>query len=201
MALRRFHHRWRVVRSTTDLPNPGPGHQFVAMNLSQRLLAEFLQEVESTRRVLDRVPEDRLTWKPHHKSMSLGQLAMHIALVPGGVATLLRDLVAEAPQVPLPEARSRAEVMDALEQSVATVNKTLSGWDDKALHAEWRMTLNGDTLLAMPRIDMVRSVMLNHWYHHRGELIVYLRLLDVPIPAIYGPSADENPFAAANTRS
>lgn len=170
------------------------------MNLSERILAEFLQEVESSRRVLDRVPEDRLTWKPHHKSMSLGQLAMHIALVPGGVATFLHELVAEVPRVPLPEAASRAEIMAALEVSVVTVTEALTTWGDEGLRAEWRMTLDGKTLLAMPRIEMVRSVMLNHWYHHRGEMIVYLRLLDVPIPAIYGPSADENPFAAATSR-
>ena len=167
------------------------------MKLYERLLAEFAEEVGSTRRVLDRVPEDRLSWKPHPKSMSLGQLAMHIAHVPGGVATLMHELVAEVPNVPLPEARSRAELMTALEWSVATVNETLTGWGDEGLHADWRMTSNGETLLALPRIDMVRSVMLNHWYHHRGELIVYLRLLDVPVPGIYGPSADENPFAKA----
>ena len=167
------------------------------MKLSERLLAEFTQEVESTRRVLDRVPEDRLSWKPHPKSMSLGQLAMHVAGVPGGVTSLLRELVAEVPIVPLTEATSRAEILNTLEWSVVTVTNALTAWGDEGLHAEWRMTLNGETLLAMPRIDMVRSTVLNHWYHHRGELIVYLRLLDVPIPAIYGPSADENPFASA----
>lgn len=170
-------------------------------NLSERLLAEFLQEVESTRRVLARVPEDRLSWKPHPKSMSLGQLAMHIAGVPGGVATLLRELVAEAPRVPLPEASSRAEIMTALDASVVIVTNALGSWDDKGLHAEWRMTLDGQTLLTLPRIEMVRSIMLNHWYHHRGEMIVYLRLLDVPIPAIYGPTADENPFAVSTAES
>jgi uncharacterized damage-inducible protein DinB len=167
------------------------------MTLSERLIAEFTREVESTRRVLDRVPEDRLTWKPHPKSMSLGQLAMHVAGVPGGVTTLLRELVAEVPIVPLTEAASRAEILNTLEWSVVTVNNALTTWGDDGLHADWRMTLKGETLLAMPRIDMVRSTVLNHWYHHRGELIVYLRLLDVPIPAIYGPSADENPFASA----
>jgi len=167
------------------------------MSLSERLLAEFTQEVGSTRRVLDRVPEDRLTWKPHPKSMSLGQLAMHVAGVPGGVTSLLRELVAEVPVVPLTEATSRAEIFDTLEWSVVTVTNALTAWGDEGLLAEWRMTQQGKTLLAMPRIEMVRSIVLNHWYHHRGELIVYLRLLDVPIPAIYGPSADENPFASA----
>jgi uncharacterized damage-inducible protein DinB len=167
------------------------------MSLSERLLAEFTQEVGSTRRVLDRVPEDRLTWKPHPKSMSLGQLAMHVAGVPGGVTSLLRELVAEVPVVPLTEATSRAEILDTLEWSAVTVTNALTAWGDEGLLAEWRMTQQGKTLLAMPRIEMVRSIVLNHWYHHRGELIVYLRLLDVPIPAIYGPSADENPFASA----
>jgi uncharacterized damage-inducible protein DinB len=165
------------------------------MNLSEPLMAEFNTEVASTRRVLDRVPEDRLTWKPHPKSMSLGQLALHVAGVPGGVTTLLRELVAEVPIVPLTEATSREEILNALDWSVVTVTNALTTWGDDGLLAEWRMTLNGQTLLAMPRIEMVRSTVLNHWYHHRGELIVYLRLLDVPIPAIYRPSADENPFA------
>jgi uncharacterized damage-inducible protein DinB len=167
------------------------------MTLSDRLIAEFTQELGSTRRVLDRVPEDRLTWKPHAKSMSLGQLALHVAGVPGGVITLLRELVAEVPFVPLTEPASRAEILDTLEWSVVTVTNALTAWGDEGLNAEWRMTHQGKTLLAMPRIEMVRSTVLNHWYHHRGELIVYLRLLDVPIPAIYGPSADENPFATS----
>jgi uncharacterized damage-inducible protein DinB len=166
------------------------------MNLSERLLVEFNTEVESTRRVLDRVPENRLRWKPHSKSMSLGQLALHVAGVPGGVTTLLQELIAEVPIVPLTEAASRVEILNTLEWSVVTVTNALTTWGDEGLLAEWRMTHDGKTLLAMPRIDMVRSTVLNHWYHHRGELIVYLRLLDVPIPAIYGPSADENPFAA-----
>jgi uncharacterized damage-inducible protein DinB len=166
------------------------------MNLSERLLVEFNTEVESTRRVLDRVPENRLRWKPHSKSMSLGQLALHVAGVPGGVTTLLQELIAEVPIVPLTEAASRVEILNTLEWSVVTVTNALTTWGDEGLLAEWRMTQDGKTLLAMPRIDMVRSTVLNHWYHHRGELIVYLRLLDVPIPAIYGPSADENPFAA-----
>jgi uncharacterized damage-inducible protein DinB len=166
------------------------------MNLSERLLVEFNTEVESTRRVLDRVPENRLRWKPHSKSMSLGQLALHVAGVPGGVTTLLQELIAEVPIVPLTEAASRVEILNTLEWSVVTVTNALTTWGDEGLLAEWRMTHDGKTLLAMPRIDMVRSTVLNHWYHHRGELIVYLRLLDVPIPAIYGPSADENPLAA-----
>ncbi|MES2304565.1 MAG: DinB family protein [Gemmatimonadota bacterium] len=166
------------------------------MQLHERLIAEFTQEVGSTKRVLERVPEEKLSWKPHPKSMSLGQLAMHVANVPGGVATLASQLVAEVPVVPLHEATSREELFAVLEQSAATAINFLNEWGDAGLDAEWRMTMNGQTLLTMPRYQMIRSIMLNHWYHHRGELIVYLRLLDVPVPGIYGPSADENPFAS-----
>ena len=165
------------------------------MQLHERLIAEFTQEVAATKRVLERVPEGQLDWKPHQKSMSLGQLAMHVANVPGGVATLASQLVAEVPVVPLPQATSQAELFATLEWSTTTAIGFLKEWGDEGLDAEWRMTMNGATLLQMPRYQMIRSIMLNHWYHHRGELIVYLRLLDVPVPGIYGPSADENPFA------
>jgi len=168
------------------------------MNLSERLLAEFKREVETTRRVLERVPGDRLAWKPHSKSMSLGQLALHIAKTPGGVATFLAETTREAPDFQHPQPQSLAEVFDALDESEDTVIAALAAWGEPGLLVEWRMTHEGRTLMAMPRLDMARSIMLNHWYHHRGELMVYLRLLDVPLPVVYGPTADESPFTAAS---
>jgi uncharacterized damage-inducible protein DinB len=169
------------------------------MGTADTLIAELEQESEGTRRVLERVPEERLSWRPHPKSMSLGQLALHVAEVPGAVADLLDAPSAEAPEFSTrPEASSRNELLTALDGSIARATGKLASWGEAGLTAEWRMTQGAETLMAMPRLAMVRSVMLNHWYHHRGQLIVYLRLLDVPVPAIYGDSADEAPaFARA----
>ena len=162
--------------------------------LNQALIAEVEQEAATTRRVLERVPEDKLTWKPHWKSMSLGTLALHVAMIPGALADLASEPVREVPQFQPPEATSREEILGALEQSVARAKERLAGWDDEALAADWKMVRGTEVILAIQRVQLLRSVMLNHWYHHRGELAVYLRLLEVPVPAIYGPSADENPF-------
>lgn len=165
------------------------------MTLNEALIAEVTREAQATRRVLERVPEDKLSWAPHPKSMSLGTLALHVAGIPGAIADLLSEPVREVPTFTPPEARSVREVLSRLDESTARTTTRLSAWRDEDLRAEWRMVRGGDTLFALPRIDMVRAVMLNHWYHHRGQLTVYLRLLDVPLPSIYGPSADENPFS------
>jgi len=167
------------------------------MTIAQTLLAELDQESQTTRRVLERVPQAHLTWKPHRKSMSLGQLALHIAIVPGNVAELVARESVEAPQFIHPEAATSGELIPALDASLAKAKQHLGRLDDAAMGATWRMTRDGREVLAMPRVAFARSIMLNHWYHHRGQLSVYLRELDVPRPSIYGPTADENPFAAA----
>ena len=167
------------------------------MRLIDPMIAELEQEAETTRRCLERIPEDRLSWRPHPKSMSLGQLALHIATTPGGVAQVAAADSMERPQFERPEAKSRREVLDALAQSVAAALEFLRGLDDARATGSWTMMLGGQPIFSMPRIGVVRSIMLNHWYHHRGEMQVYLRLLDVPVPSVYGPTADENPFAAA----
>ena len=159
------------------------------------LLQELEQEAETTRRVLERVPNDRLAWKPHAKSMSLGQLALHVAMVPGMVATIAAQPEVQAPEFVHPTAGSSAELVPALNASVAKAKEVLGGLDDAALGATWRMKRGELEVLAIPRGALLRSIMLNHWYHHRGQLSVYLRELDVPLPSIYGPSADENPFS------
>jgi uncharacterized damage-inducible protein DinB len=166
------------------------------MAMIDALLAELDQECDATRRVLARVPEAHLAWKPHPKSMSLGQLALHVATVPGNVAELAAmDTVPEPPAFVQPEAATAAELLPALAASVAKVRRHLGDMDDAAMGATWRLMSGGREVLAMPRVAFARTIMLNHWYHHRGQLLVYLRLLDVPVPSIYGPSADENPFA------
>jgi uncharacterized damage-inducible protein DinB len=161
------------------------------------LLQELEQEAHATRRVLERVPDDRLGWKPHEKSMTLGQLALHVAIVPGAVAEIASETPCQLPTFTQPAARSASELVPALNQSIARAGELLGGMDDAALATTWRLLDGEREVLAMPRIAFLRSTMLNHWYHHRGQLCVYLRQLDVPVPAIYGPSADENPFAAS----
>jgi uncharacterized damage-inducible protein DinB len=164
------------------------------MSIANALLSEMEQEAQTTRRVLERVPQAHLTWKPHPKSMSLGQLALHIAMVPGLVAELAARDSIERPQFVQPEAAAASELVPALDSSVAKARQHLGGMDDAAMTATWRLMSDGRELMAMPRAAFARAVMLNHWYHHRGQLSVYLRLLDVPVPVIYGRSADESPF-------
>ncbi|MGH7458655.1 MAG: DinB family protein [Longimicrobiaceae bacterium] len=169
------------------------------MTLADSLIAELTQEAATTRRVLERVPEEKLSWAPHPKSMSLGQLSLHIAGLPRGIVELLSELTAEVPTVALPEATSVDEILSALDEGLAVATAKLTEWGDEGLTAEWTMTRGADTVLAMPRVAMVRTIMLNQIYHHRGQLTVYLRLLDVPVPPVYGPTADEDPFGRSNS--
>jgi uncharacterized damage-inducible protein DinB len=165
------------------------------MKLGESLLMEFDQEAQTTKRVLERVPDDKLAWKPHSKSMSLGQLAFHIASGPGQIAAAVVPDSFEAPGFLHPEAKSRQEILETFAKSIASARTTLKSMDDARLTSEWTLTKNGKPVMAMPRIGFLRSILMNHIYHHRGQLSVYLRMLDVPVPSIYGPSADENPFA------
>jgi len=166
------------------------------MKMIDGLLAELEQEAATTQRVLERIPQAHLSWKPHPKSMSLGQLALHVATVPGGVAQLAAmDTVPEPPSFVQPEAANVSELVPALTESVAKARRALGGFDDERMSAMWRLQSGGRDILAMPRAAFVRAVMLNHWYHHRGQLLVYLRLLNQSVPSVYGPTADENPFA------
>jgi uncharacterized damage-inducible protein DinB len=168
------------------------------MTIIETLLAELDQEAVTTRRVLERVPEAHLAWRPHPKSMSLGQLALHIATVPGNVARLASELTLPAPpDFVQAEAAHAGELVPALTASIAEARRLLGGLDDAAMADTWRLLADGQELMAMPRGSLLRAIMLNHWYHHRGQLLVYLRLLDVPVPSVYGPTADESPFRAA----
>jgi len=165
------------------------------MAMIDAMLAELDQEAQATRRLLERVPEDRLSWKPHPKSYSLGQLALHLAEVPGGVSTIAAEDVYQAPRFEQKQAESRAELLQAFERSLATAREILSRMDDQKLKDTWKLQNEGTVLMSLPRAALLRSILLNQTYHHRGQLTVYLRLLNVPLPPIYGPTADENPFA------
>ena len=165
-----------------------------AWEIPQMLLGELEQEAQATRRVLQRVPEDKLTWRPHPKSSSLGQLALHVAIIPSLGMHVLGPDVLEAPEFVQPEARTAAELLLTLEESLVSARQFLSELTPERAEGMWRLVNGGRELMAAPRMAMVRTLMFNHWYHHRGSLVVYLRLLDVPLPAVYGPSADEKGF-------
>ena len=165
------------------------------MALNEALLQEYDQEMANTRKTLERVPDDKCSWRPHPKSYSLGQLALHIASAQGNVAALAAMDTVEAPVFFQAEAQSRQEILDTFSKSLESAKETLGKMDDARLAAPWTLTRNGENVMSIPRIGFVRSVLLNHVYHHRGQLSVYLRMLDVPVPSIYGPSAYENPFA------
>lgn len=168
------------------------------MSVTKAFLTEFENEAKTTRRVLERVPSDKLSWKPHPKSMSLGHLALHVAASPGvicGWAT--QDVTEFGGQAP-PDPTSTEEIVAAHDKSVARVREILNGMSDDDVNKPWQAKAKGasEPMMTMPRVALLRALGLNHTYHHRGQLSVYLRLLDVAVPSIYGPSADENPFAA-----
>ena len=168
------------------------------MSTTAAILEEIDQESATTRRVLERVPGDRLTWKPHPRSMSIGELALHVAGSPGFIAEwALQDSVEFPEDSTLVQPKSTHEILAAHEESVKKAKSAISRLGDEGLHQHWQATKNGVAVFAMPKAALVRTIVLNHTYHHRGQLSVYLRLLDVKVPSIYGPSADENPMAVA----
>jgi uncharacterized damage-inducible protein DinB len=160
--------------------------------IKDTILAEFDHEVATTRKLLERVPEDRLAWKPHERSMSFGGLAQHVANLPTWTDTILDgtsfDLSAAPPN--LPEPQSRAEILTRFERSAAAARRLLDRTDAEYA-ALWTLRRNGQEMFTLPRLAAYRAFVMNHLIHHRGQLSVYLRLNDVPVPSIYGPTADE----------
>ena len=160
--------------------------------------AELEQEAQITSRVLGRVPEDKLTWKPHPKSMTLGQLALHTATIPAAIAGITANDTYELDPSRFgksPQPASAAEITKAFEDSLAAAKSYLDGLSAEKAEAIWHVKTGDREIMAMPRKWALRSIMFNHLYHHRGQLSVYLRLLDIPVPIIYGASADESPFS------
>jgi len=161
------------------------------------MLHEFREEAAITKRVLDRVPADKLTWKPHAKSMTLGQLAGHIAAIPGRISRMAQQDcfdVLKGSFVPAQPA-SLEEILSTLEQGVRDAEQILQSLTEEQLAGTFRLMKGERELFSQPRTAILRTILLNHWYHHRGQLSVYLRLLEVPLPVIYGRSADTDPFA------
>ncbi len=166
------------------------------MSMTQAMMMEFDNEAKTTRRVLERVPADKLAWKPHPKSMSLGTLALHVASAPGTIVGWCAEDETNFTGEQSPQASSTSQILDAHDASVKKVKHTLAAIGDDGMQKMWTAKAGGQTLTTMPKAALARALLMNHWVHHRGQLSVYLRLLDVPVPSIYGPSADENPFAA-----
>jgi len=168
----------------------------VEQTLGTPMLEEFRAEVATTKRVLERIPPEKLAWKPHVKSMSLGQLAWHVATIPGGISRIAQQSSFDVSQgnfVPS-QPSGKAEILQAFEQGCREAEAFLQGLTDRQAGESWRLLNRGAEVFVKPRISVIRTILLNHWYHHRGQLSVYLRLLDVPVPIIYGRSADESPF-------
>jgi uncharacterized damage-inducible protein DinB len=165
------------------------------MKLIDPLLLEFDRECASTRKCLERLPADTLSWKPHEKSMTLGQLAGHVATIPAWIGgTLLADGFDLAAGMDRPPVDTPEGILAAFEAASKQAKTAMAQLDDEKAMGEWTLSNKGQAIFAMPRIALVRTILLNHLYHHRGQLTVYMRLLDLPVPGIYGPSADDNPF-------
>jgi len=164
-------------------------------SIAQSMLTELEAQVPITRRFLERVPGDKLTWKPHERSLTAGQLALHLAAVPAGILQLVQNNPAVARNAfVFPQPASREEILQTLDESMAAARKLLPQTDDAAMQETWRLVdSDGKELMALSRGAFLRDVMLSHWYQHRGQMSVYLRLLNVPVPASFGPSGDEPP--------
>ena len=166
------------------------------MAISQALLPEFDQEYANTRKMLERVPDDRLAWKPHPKSMSMGVLATHLGETPGWMGvTIEQDSFDVAPpggsQYQRPDLKSRKEILEFFDKNVALARSVIAKASDAELMKPWSLLKGGQVMFTMPKIAVVRSFLMNHNIHHRAQLGVYLRLNDIPVPGMYGPSADE----------
>lgn len=160
------------------------------------MLMEFDQESATTRRLLERVPTEKMDWRPHPKARSLGELANHIAAsqkrVPAAIQTPTYDLASGGDgAVP----KSAADIVTAFDANVAEARRLLAGMSDQDLMSVWQGQVRGRTVFSAPKMGVVRAILLNHTIHHRGQLTVYLRQLGVALPSTYGPTADENPFA------
>ncbi len=166
------------------------------MKISETLLPEFDSEMANTRKVLERVPEGKSDWKPHAKSSTLGALTAHIANMPDWAGLTLQTDTFDyappgAPPYVTPKFGSNKELLAAFDKSVAEARSALAAADDSKMLGPWTLMAGGKTLMTMPRIAVIRSFVMNHTIHHRAQLGVYLRLNDIPLPQLYGPTADE----------
>ena len=166
------------------------------MKISETVLPEFDQEMASTRKVLERVPAAKFSWKPHPKSSEFGALAAHIANMPDWAGLTMQSDSFDyappgAPPYQTPKYTSTEDLLAAFDKSVAQGRSAIAAADDIAFLAPWTLMAGGQTIMTMPRIAVIRTFVMNHTIHHRAQLGVYLRLNDIPVPGLYGPSADE----------
>jgi uncharacterized damage-inducible protein DinB len=162
------------------------------MSIAQSMLGELDQEMANTRKALERVPMEKADWKPHAKSGTLAWLAGHCAIMPGwGWVSTAQDGPDIAGYAGAPKFTSREQLLEHFDGELAKFRPALAGATDEQLMQTWSLHNAGETIFAMPRVAVLRGMVMNHMIHHRAELLVYLRLLDVPIPGLYGPSADE----------
>ena len=162
-------------------------------SIARSMLQEFEHEVGTTRKFLERIPGDQLGWRPHAKSLSIGQLGLHIATLPEGVFDLAVPDRVQAPNFgAFPQPNSIDEVLSGLDRSAAHVREALPKVSDERMHETFAIMKGDHAILTMPRAQFLRLIMLNHWYHHRGQLGVYLRLIGATVPSRYGPSGDES---------
>jgi uncharacterized damage-inducible protein DinB len=166
------------------------------MSIAQSMLPEFDQEMASTRKVLERIPDDKWNWKPHEKSGTAGWLAGHVGTVPGWITmTLTSDSLdyapIDGPSYEPPKIENTKQLLAAFDKESAEARVALSKSSDEDLMKNWTLLAGGKEIFTMPRVACLRGMVMNHLIHHRGQLTVYLRLLNVPVPGLYGPSADE----------
>jgi uncharacterized damage-inducible protein DinB len=171
------------------------------MPLNQALLAEFDQEMPATRKTLERVPDSKWDWKPHPKSGTMGWYANHLVMFPGWLASLFDgesfDFAPGGKPLEFPQPHNTKEALEMFDKGVAKARAALAKATDEQLAAKWTLLNNGQIFFSLPRAAVFRSMVMNHMIHHRGQLTVYFRLNDIPVPSLYGPSADE----AATTAS
>jgi uncharacterized damage-inducible protein DinB len=166
------------------------------MPMNQALLPEYDHEIANTRKTLERVPDGKFDWKPHSKSMAMGALAVHVASIPQWAGMTLQtpqfDVKPVGGQpVQQPDLKTRAEILAFFDKASAEARAALAGASDESLMTPWSLLAEGKPIFTMPRVAVLRSMIMNHMIHHRAQLGVYLRLNDIPVPGHYGPSADE----------
>jgi uncharacterized damage-inducible protein DinB len=165
------------------------------MAIAQALLPEFDHEMATTRKMLERFPEEKAEWRPHDTCMTLGRLAGHVSELAGWVVpTIGQDQLVMDPNYTPRVVKSRAEVLKQFDADVKTSRAAIAGASDEVLMKPWSLVVAGKPVMTLPKVAVLRSFVMNHMIHHRGQLAAFYRIAGVPIPSIYGPSKDEAPF-------
>lgn len=165
------------------------------MGIAQSMIPEFDYEMANTRKTLERVPDDKFDWKAHNKSFSMGSVASHLSNLPSWTSLIISqdefDMAPAGQPAKTPPCHSRQEVLEVFDKNVAAARQSLESENDEHIFRNWKLLSGGHEVLSMPRVAVLRGFVMNHMIHHRAQLTVYLRLNDIPVPSLYGPSADE----------